>query len=300
MGMVKCKECGTEISSKAKACPQCGADPRSWWGRRNIVSKLVIGFWGFIFAMAIIGRMLGDGEVSETTTVPETTVAPETEAPQITPASTIIEVLSLSEPKQLFYDLVAEQDKCYEKFEITLDVADLPGSECDKEAYVTVAEKYDITPEEAEEISLRGIKEGWPMPSQITPAPPTTQPTVKGDDYYKTLIELTLQNGGIDVESIEIADGRSGGGVKSVIIAYTSYSSTEEGIAQEVGAVIGVFIGAKEEGMDIDEMAAVVGDAQGNAIGMYYCTKEWADSYIAGDMTMMEISLKVLGTLTAF
>lgn len=34
MALVPCKECGTEMSSTAKACPKCGAKPPSgpkWW-----------------------------------------------------------------------------------------------------------------------------------------------------------------------------------------------------------------------------------------------------------------------------
>jgi RNA polymerase subunit RPABC4/transcription elongation factor Spt4 len=33
MALIKCRECGTEISSKASVCPSCGFKPhaRRWW-----------------------------------------------------------------------------------------------------------------------------------------------------------------------------------------------------------------------------------------------------------------------------
>ncbi len=44
MALVKCKECGNKISSDAKQCPQCGYK-----------KKKIIGFWGVIFILALIG-----------------------------------------------------------------------------------------------------------------------------------------------------------------------------------------------------------------------------------------------------
>ncbi len=81
MALVKCKECGTEISPKAKSCPQCGHDNRSWWGRRNIISKVFISFWVFIFGLSVLGAMFSGGETSTTTTT-RTTIAT-TEAPKV-------------------------------------------------------------------------------------------------------------------------------------------------------------------------------------------------------------------------
>ena len=44
MALVKCKECGNKISSEAKQCPKCGYK-----------KKKIIGFWGVIFILALIG-----------------------------------------------------------------------------------------------------------------------------------------------------------------------------------------------------------------------------------------------------
>lgn len=98
LGMVKCKECGAEISSKAKVCPHCGFDTRSrlilfvralgiWWGRRSYLSRIFIRFGigtcflVFIFALG----SLSGGE--ESTSKPSssqlsTKTASQTTAPE--------------------------------------------------------------------------------------------------------------------------------------------------------------------------------------------------------------------------
>ena len=56
MAMTKCKECGASISSKAKACPQCGCEQ---------VKHYSVG-WIFLvgFIALIIGSLSGRGERS--------------------------------------------------------------------------------------------------------------------------------------------------------------------------------------------------------------------------------------------
>lgn len=44
MALVKCKECGTEISTAATACPKCGAKPRKTVGVLGVFIALVVGF----------------------------------------------------------------------------------------------------------------------------------------------------------------------------------------------------------------------------------------------------------------
>lgn len=50
MALVKCKECGSEISNKAKACPKCGATPPKETSKFTIV---VGGFFALIVGMAV-------------------------------------------------------------------------------------------------------------------------------------------------------------------------------------------------------------------------------------------------------
>lgn len=63
MALRNCKECGKEISSKAKKCPSCGADQRNWFMKHKIIS--------FVLALVVlggIGSAMGGGE-SNTATV---------------------------------------------------------------------------------------------------------------------------------------------------------------------------------------------------------------------------------------
>ncbi|MEN0020448.1 MAG: zinc ribbon domain-containing protein [Planctomycetota bacterium] len=48
MAMVKCKECGRKVSTKAKACPQCGAPPKAQGS----------GCSGVVAALALVGGLI--------------------------------------------------------------------------------------------------------------------------------------------------------------------------------------------------------------------------------------------------
>lgn len=54
MSMTKCKECGQEVSSKAKKCPGCGVDTRNWFMRHKVMTFLG-GFILLFTVMAIAG-----------------------------------------------------------------------------------------------------------------------------------------------------------------------------------------------------------------------------------------------------
>jgi hypothetical protein len=50
MAMIACKECATEISSTAKACPKCGAPlPRTKWGL-----WITLGVLGFLMLTFLV------------------------------------------------------------------------------------------------------------------------------------------------------------------------------------------------------------------------------------------------------
>lgn len=51
MALTKCKECGHQISKTAIQCPNCGAKIK----RTSLFTKLVAGFFAFIFLAAIFG-----------------------------------------------------------------------------------------------------------------------------------------------------------------------------------------------------------------------------------------------------
>lgn len=50
MAMQKCKDCGSAISSDAKACPNCGKDPRNFFQKHPVITVVLI-----IFVIGIVG-----------------------------------------------------------------------------------------------------------------------------------------------------------------------------------------------------------------------------------------------------
>jgi hypothetical protein len=53
MALIKCKECGKEISAQAKACPSCGAPPPP---RTKLSTWLIGGIGAFIMVSCIISQ----------------------------------------------------------------------------------------------------------------------------------------------------------------------------------------------------------------------------------------------------
>lgn len=58
MGMTKCKECKTEISTSAKACPKCGAVRK----KTSFFTKMVAGFMAVIAGTVIYVSNKGNAE----------------------------------------------------------------------------------------------------------------------------------------------------------------------------------------------------------------------------------------------
>lgn len=82
MAMTKCKECGNEISTKADACPNCGAKQV----RTSGCAKVVLIFLGFIVFVAVIGQCNRDQ--SSTTSTPASSSTPAAASPAATVAPT--------------------------------------------------------------------------------------------------------------------------------------------------------------------------------------------------------------------
>ncbi len=62
MALKKCKECGNEVSTKAKKCPNCGAPVKT----SSSVGCLTI--IGVIFLIGLFGSLFDDNDSSKTTT----------------------------------------------------------------------------------------------------------------------------------------------------------------------------------------------------------------------------------------
>lgn len=66
MSIVECKECGNQVSSKAKSCPNCGA-PLKW--KTSTFTWLVL----FLFIVIIFAKSLEDTKNNQKSTIPDTT-----------------------------------------------------------------------------------------------------------------------------------------------------------------------------------------------------------------------------------
>lgn len=151
---------------------------------------------------------------------------------------------------------------------------------------------------EKAELAREQAKEKITKEQQTTPI--ETETIELSDEDEILLIKTNLLMHGIGVESAEVADGRANEGVKVLILSYKSSAPTAIKLAEESGVILGSYIGAAEGGWDIDELSVIVGDTQGNAIGMWYCSKEWTNDFVAGRMSMEELSANVLTTMTTF
>lgn len=67
MGMKKCKECGEEISSDAKACPKCGKDSRNFFKKHPILC--VIGIIVVLLIVSIAGSDSTDNDAGNKNTL---------------------------------------------------------------------------------------------------------------------------------------------------------------------------------------------------------------------------------------
>jgi len=143
------------------------------------------------------------------------------------------------------------------------------------------------------------------QPEQIPQSPQEAQKeqeekTGLSDKEAMAVMEIVLTGYGLYDIDMKIADGRDKGGVRVLILSYKSIASTLTKLAGESGFILGSYTAGVENGWDIDELSVVVGDIQGNAVGMWYCSKEWTDDFVAGKISAEELDTKVLTTMTTF
>jgi hypothetical protein len=134
------------------------------------------------------------------------------------------------------------------------------------------------------------------IPIQASPTKPAKANI--SDDAAKLGVKDLLTKKGILVISVNVADGRSNGGTKSMIIAYESTSQNVSDLGLETGKILGAWFGAVESGWDCDELSVIIGDTNGKPKATEYCTKEWKDAYLRGNLTSNQIIVNVAGTVT--
>jgi len=91
MALIKCKECGKEISSAAAACPNCGKPViKTTPAAKGCLSVIVV-----VGALALMGYCAGNHEDSKPDTTPAPAApaprptAPESAVPEAAPAATV-------------------------------------------------------------------------------------------------------------------------------------------------------------------------------------------------------------------
>lgn len=77
MAMTKCRECGSEISTKAEACPKCGAKRKSQTGCGTLIMASVVG----LIVLAAIGRCSSNTAYAPPTTSTTSSHLPSTSSP---------------------------------------------------------------------------------------------------------------------------------------------------------------------------------------------------------------------------
>ena len=112
-------------------------------------------------------------------------------------------------------------------------------------------------------------------PTETPVAVATSTPEILTEEAWLAIYEAVLAQNEIQVTSAEIADGRAQGGERILIVSYISTIET----AIELFSEIGFFLGPTDrEDIDLDSLLLVVGDQQGNAIGLIGIA---VDDYIA-------------------
>jgi len=111
------------------------------------------------------------------------------------------------------------------------------------------------------------------------------------DKDFESRLEVRLTSHGVYVEAVVEDDA-------SYKVTYESISADSEGVVphREVGRVINVFRDIHDDwaGGDID---AVVMDFDGTEQGQWHVEGEWLDELHNGDLTEVEFSEKVVGTI---
>lgn len=131
-----------------------------------------------------------------------------------------------------------------------------------------------------------------PQPTEVEVETPsaTTVSGQKDDAYYGMLISTALQQTDVSVTTI-ISEG------EVVRLSYTTSQTTEEGLAEEIGKVMGAFASAIGDGWDKQQLLASILVPDGTEIGRFHIQREWAHQYITGEITAEEYATKVLQTV---
>ena len=117
------------------------------------------------------------------------------------------------------------------------------------------------------------------------------------DDRAKGLIATFLPTKGIEVAIVQVVDGRPAGGTKQLHIGYVSRATSVVAVAEDMGMVLGAFLGAVREGFDCDELIAFAGTDGRYVRAVWRCEKQWRDQYLSGTLSGEQVATLVRATL---
>lgn len=136
MAIVKCKECGRELSTKAEACPKCGAKQKRPSGCLKVVLFLLLAF----IALAIIAPFVNDKNTSNSSSTPAPAAAP---AATVDPKTKISPYVFNADDKKDFPKLASKLGAAWSRLQPTREAAALHVASNPKCDFVEIAEASD-------------------------------------------------------------------------------------------------------------------------------------------------------------
>ncbi len=136
MAIVKCKECGGELSTNADACPKCGAKQKRPSGCLKIVLFLLIAFIG----LAIIAPFVNDKNTSAPSSATTPAAAP---AATADPKTKVSPYVFDADDKKDFPKLAKKLGASWSRLQPTREAAALHVAANPKCDYVEIAEASD-------------------------------------------------------------------------------------------------------------------------------------------------------------
>lgn len=133
-----------------------------------------------------------------------------------------------------------------------------------------------------------------PTPSPTPTASPTPTPWTR--DGLVNLMEEFLLSKGIDVDQIFIEESNEG---DVLLLAYYSNAQTREELAEEIGTIVGSFVGVVKRGLEVEGLIGSILDSTGTSVGVWVCHTDWVWEYNRGEISIEELATKVLLTFEA-
>lgn len=107
------------------------------------------------------------------------------------------------------------------------------------------------------------------------------------EESTPAVMETVLDQQGVEVEVRETSDG-------NLRADYYSTATTEEELAQDLGAIAGAYAAAVDNGHDSEHLSIEVRTPDGQPVGMYTARASDAQAYMDGEISAEVYALRVL------